>query len=142
MTSIPISLERGCVFRAEHDASYEFWKSTDARWKRCLAFNSEPADAASDVHYFLATSKLTYFRENPHLLSEVMIFSPHAYSFFPEETAIDFRDLHVVPFVKLRSNGLQVLGHLTPADVEQCEATIRGARLLPNRDRRRLNLLD
>jgi hypothetical protein len=60
----------------------------------------------------------------------------------PEETAIDFRDLHVVPFAKLQSNGLRVLGHLTSADTQRCEATIRTARLLSNRDRRRLNLLD
>jgi hypothetical protein len=142
MTSIPTSVERGCVFRAEHDASYEFWRSAEARWKLCLAFNSKPAEPAGDVHYFLATSKLTYFRENPHLLSEVLIFPASVYSFFPEETAIDFRDLHVVPFVKLQSNGLRVLGHLTAADVRRCETTIRGARLLSNRDRRRLNLLD
>ncbi|HEV7573479.1 MAG TPA: hypothetical protein VGQ21_18430 [Thermoanaerobaculia bacterium] len=142
MTSIPTLLQRGCVFRAEHDASYEFWKSPDARWKLCLAFNSIPADTTSDVHYFIATSKLTYFRENPHLLSEVLIVPPNLYSFFPEETAIDFRDLHVVPFSKLQSNGLRVLGHLTPGDIQRCEATIRAARLLSNRDRRRLNLLD
>jgi hypothetical protein len=72
----------------------------------------------------------------------VLIFPPNAYRFFPEETAIDFRDLHVVPFAKLQSNGLRVLGHLTSADAQRCEATIRTARLLSNRDRRRLNLLD
>jgi hypothetical protein len=72
----------------------------------------------------------------------VLIFQPNTYSFFPEETAIDFRDLHIVPFAKLQSNGLRIVGALTAADVERCEATIRAARLLPNRDRRRLNLLD
>jgi hypothetical protein len=142
MTSIPTFLQRGCVFRAEHDESYEFWKSADARWKLCLTFNSTPPAATDDVHYFLATSKLTYFLENPHLLSEVVIFPPNTYSFFPEETAIDFRDLLIVPFVKLQSKGLHILGKLTSADSERCEATIRAARLLSNRDRRRLNLLD
>jgi hypothetical protein len=142
MTSIPTRLQRGCVFRAEHDTSYEFWKSAESRWKLCLTFNSTSLEATGDVHYFIATSKLTYFRENPHLLSEVLIFQPNTYSFFPEETAIDFRDLHIVPFAKLQSNGLRIVGALTAADVERCEATIRAARLLPNRDRRRLNLLD
>jgi hypothetical protein len=142
MSSIPTGLHRGCVFRAEHDSSYEFWKSADARWKLCLTFNATPPDATGDVHYFIATSKLTYFRENPHLLSEVLIFQPNTYSFFSEETAIDLRDLHIVPFVKLQSNGLRIVGELSAADVGRCEAAIRVARLLPNRDRRRLNLLD
>jgi hypothetical protein len=142
MTSIPTFLQRGCVFRAEHDESYEFWKSADARWKLCLTFNSTPPAPTDDVHYFLATSKRTYFRENPHLLSEVVIFPPNTYSFFPEATAIDFRDLLIVPFVKLQANGLRILGKLTTADTERCETTIRAARLLSNRDRRRLNLLD
>jgi hypothetical protein len=142
MTSIPTRLQRGCVFRAEHDPSYDFWKSADARWKLCLTFNSTPPDATSDVHYFIATSKLTYFRENPQLLSEVLILPARTYSFFPEETAIDFRDLHIVPLTKLQSNGLRILGQLTAADIERCETIIRAARLLSNRDRRRLNLLD
>jgi hypothetical protein len=142
MTSIPTFLQRGCAFRAEHDSSYEFWKSTNARWKLCLAFNSTPPAAAGDVHYFIATSKLTYFRENPHLLSDVLIFPPNTYSFFPEETAIDFRDLHIVPLAKLQANGLRILGQLTAAHTARCEAMIRAARLLSNRDRRLLNLLD
>ncbi|HEV7428512.1 MAG TPA: hypothetical protein VGQ46_19310 [Thermoanaerobaculia bacterium] len=74
-------------------------------------------------------------------MSEVLIFPANAYRFSPEETAIDFRDLDVVPFAKLQSNGLQVLGHLTDEDTRRCEATMRAARLLSNRDRRRLNLL-
>jgi hypothetical protein len=142
MTSIATFLQRGCIFKAEHDASYEFWKSADARWKLCLTFNSTPPQSTGDVHYFIATSKLTYFRENPHLLSEVLIFPANTYGFFPEETAIDFRDLHIVPLSKLQSNGLRILGQLTNADTARCEATIRAARLLPNRDRRRLNLFD
>ena len=142
MTSIPTTLQRGCVFRAEHDASYEFWKSADARWKLCLTFNSTPPEITGDVYYFIATSKLAYFRENPHLLSEVLIFPPNTYSFFPEETAIDFRDLRIVPFAKLQAKGLRILGQLTATDTQRCEMTIRAARLLPNRDRRRLNLLD
>ena len=140
--STPATLRRGSVFRAHHDSSYEFWSSDEPRWKLCLAFNSAPPDPAGDVHYFLATSKLTYFRENPHLLSEVLIFPPNMYSFFPEETAIDFRDLRVVTFAKLQTNGLRVLGHLTTEDVKRCESTIRTARLLSNKDRRRLDLLD
>src|SRR5438105_2874652 len=142
MASSPTLLQRGCVFRSEHDPSYEFWKSADARWKLCLTFNSAPAEVTDDVHYFIATSKLTYFRENPHLLSEVLILPANTYSFFPDETAIDFRDLYIVPFAKLQSSGLRILGQLTAADIERCEAIIRTARLLSNHDRRRLDLMD
>ena len=78
----PATLQRGCVFRAHHDSSYEFWISPEPRWKLCLAFNYTPADATGYVHYFIATSKLTYFRENPHLFSEVLIFPPNVYNFF------------------------------------------------------------
>jgi len=135
-------LERGSVFGAEHDSSYDFWKSGDPRWKRCLAFNASATDAAGDVEYFIATSKLTYFRENPHMLSEVLILPPNSYPFFPEETAIDFRQLCIVSLGKLQSNGLRVIGHLTSDDIRRCEERIRAARLLPNRDRRRLGLLN
>lgn len=134
-------LPRGCVFRAEHDSSYEFWKSDEPRWKRCLAFNAVPPAAADDVHYFIATSKLTYFRENPHFLSDILIFPANAYPFFPEETAIDFRDLRVVALAKLQSKGLRILGHITPQDVARCETVVRTARLLQNRAKRLLGVL-
>lgn len=142
MTIAPVVLPRGCVFRAEHDASYDFWNSDDPRWKRCLAFNSTPPEPAGDVHYFVATSQINYFRENPHLLSEVLILQPNRYRFFPEETAIDFRDLRIVSLEKLQLKGLRILGNLTPEDVQRCESIIRTARLLSNRDRRRLALLN
>jgi len=141
MTSPRAALRRGSIFRAEHDSSFEFWKSAEPRWKLCLAFNSIPPATDGDVHYFIATSKIAYFRENPHLLSEVLLFPPNAYDFFPEETAIDFRELRIVPFAKLESKGLRILGQLTAVDIERCESAIRTARVLSNRDRRRLDLL-
>jgi hypothetical protein len=136
-----IVLPRGCVFRAEHDSSYEFWNSDNPRWKLCLAFNVTPPEASDDVHYFIATSQLTYFRENPHLQSEILILPGNAYRFFPDETAIDFRELRVVSLTKLQSKGLRVLGYLTADDISRCEAVIRSGRILENRDRRRLGLL-
>ncbi len=141
MAGTPVALSRGCVFRAEHDSSYDFWNSPDPRWKLCLAFNVTPPTEADDVHYFIATSQLNYFRENPHLLSDVLILPRNEYIFFPEETAIDFRDLRVVPWPKLQSKGLRILGRLSDEDIRRCESIIRAARLLPNRDRRRLGLL-
>jgi hypothetical protein len=137
----PETLRRGSIFRAEHDSSYAFWKSGGARWKLCLSFGSAPVEAAGDVHYFSSTSKVNYFRENPHLHSEVLILKPGVYSFFPEETAIDFRELRIVPMAKLQANGLEVLGHLTVEDIQRCESIIRAGRLLSNRDRRLLDLL-
>jgi len=93
------SLRRGCVFGAQHDSSYEFWQSTEPpRWKLCVTFNAEPPDAQGDVYYFIATSKITYFRENPQLLSD--------------------------------------------KDVQRCESVIKAARLLDNRSKRRLALLN
>jgi hypothetical protein len=135
------ALRRGSIFRAEHDSSYAFWQSTEPRWKLCLAFGAAPADPTGDVHYFIATSKVNYFRENPQLLSEVLILPPASYPFFPEETAVDLRELRIVPFMKLQANGLEVLGHLTPEDILRCESIVRAGRLLSNRDRRLLKLL-
>jgi hypothetical protein len=136
------SLPRGSVFGAQHDSSYDFWASGDPRWKLCVAFNAVPPAAADDVHYFIATSQVNYFRENPQLESEVLILAPGSYSFFPEETAIDFRDLRIVPRAKLNSKGLKILGSLSEDDVRKCEAIIRGTRLLENRSKRRLALLN
>jgi len=66
----------------------------------------------------------------------VLIFPPDTYSFFPEETAIDFRAPSAVR--QASSKRPCILGQLT----ERRETTIRAVRLLSNRDRRRLNLLD
>jgi hypothetical protein len=126
MTGTPEALYRGCVFRAEHDSSYDFWNSPDPRWKLCLAFNATTPGEADDVHYFIATSQVNYFRENPHLLSDVLIIQPNEYKFFPAETAIDFRDLRVVPWTKLQSKGLRILGYLTDEGPRSVESATLG----------------
>ena len=136
-----VSLGRGAVFGASHDASYDFWVSGEPKWKMCLAFNVNPPAANDDVHYFIATSNVGFFRENPHLLSDVLILPARAYPFFPEETVLDFRDLCVVPLAKLQAKGLKLLGKLNESDVTRCENTIRSARILGNREKRRLALL-
>jgi len=125
-------LERGSVFGAEHDSSYEFWVSPDPRWKLCLAFNATPPSFTDDVHYFIATSQVSYFREHPQFASDVVIFAPNAYPFFPQETAMDFRDLRIVPLAKLQQKGFKPLGRLRASDIAACEATARSARLLEN----------
>lgn len=135
-------LQRGSVFGAQHDSSYDFWASSDPRWKLCVVFNTTPPAASDDVQYFIATSQVNYFRENALLASEVLILPPGSYPFFPEETAIDFRDLRIVPRPKLESKGLKVLGDLSAHDIQRCEAIIRAARLLENRAKRRLALLN
>jgi hypothetical protein len=140
MTQTPL-IERGCVFGADHDSTYGFWISKDPRWKRCLAFNLTPPSVHDDVHYFIATSQVNYLREHPLLASDVRIFAANAYSFLPEETAIDFRELRVVPLAKLQTKGLKFLGKLSTDDIRSCETVIRSARILENRAKRMLGLL-
>lgn len=135
------ALQRGCVFGAEHDTSYDFWVSADPRWKRCLAFNTTPPEATEEVHYFLSTSQVNFFREHPQFGAEVLIFPANAYPFFPAETAVDFRDLRAVPMAKLQSKGLRVLGQLSAHDIGRCLAIIMASRLLDNRAKRKLGLL-
>lgn len=139
-----IIIERGCVFGAEHDPSFgDAWVSQSAEWKKCLAFNVGPAvtDDSENVCYFLATAELWRFRENPQLLSEVCFFPANSYSFFPEETAIEFSYLWLVPLGKLKRHGLKVQGHLTSVDIERCIVGARGARLLSPKERRLLGLV-
>lgn len=93
-----------------------------------------------EVHYFIATSGVHYFRENPHLLSDVLIFPAKSYSFFPKETAIDFRELRVVTLKNLRQKNLRVLGYLSPADVSRCAAAAGAARLLVTGEKKLLGL--
>lgn len=95
-----------------------------------------------DVHYFIATSQVNYFREHTHLESEVLVLSANVYEFFPAETAIDFRDLRIAPMVKLQAKGLKVLGQLSEEDISRCVRTIQASRLLENREKRRLGLLN
>lgn len=137
----PPQLERGCVFGADHDSTFGFWISRDPRWKRCLAFNFTPPPVNDDVHYFIATSRVNYFREHPLLMPDVRIFAASSYSFFPEETAIDFRELRVVPLAKLRTKGLKLLGKLSTDDLRSCEMVVRSARILENRAKKMLGLL-
>lgn len=133
-------LRRGCVFGADHDTSFNFWVA-DPKWKRCLLFNLSPPGNSDEAHYFIATaSGVHYFREHEHLLSDVLIFPAGAYPFFPKETAIDFRELCVVPVKKLRQKNLRLLGHLSVADVQRCATTASSARILETRDKKLLGL--
>lgn len=133
-------LRRGCVFGADHDTTLEFWVS-DPKWKRCLLFNLAPPQESGDAHYFIATaSGVHYFLENSNLLSDVLILPANAYPFFPKETALDFRELCVVPMKKLREMNLRVLGHLSADDVAKCEVAANSAAQLVNEDKRLLGL--
>lgn len=134
------TLRRGVIFRAEHDASFDFWGSEAPRWKLGLAFNAEPPTPSEDVLYFLATSKVSKFRETPSILSDTLIFPVGAYSFFPDETLIDFRTLCAAPLYKLLRKGLSVKGELTAADIQKCVEVVSAARILPNRAKKLLGL--
>jgi hypothetical protein len=133
-------LVRGTVFRAEHDDSFEFWNSSDPRSKLCLTFNLTPPTAGGDVHYFLATSKVSSYRENPSILSDTFIISPGRYAFFPDETLIDFRTLCVVPMDKLIGKRLEVKGELSKEDLAATEKIVGVARILENRAKKLLGL--
>jgi hypothetical protein len=145
MSSSKISIERGCVFGAEHDPSYgNAWISDEVEWKKCLAFNLGPAVTADadDVHYFLATAELWRFRENPQLMSEVCFFDANSYPFFGQETAIEFSYLWRVPLAKLKGHRLKIQGRLSDADIKRCVESARGARLLNQKERRLLGLVN
>ena len=133
-------LERGCVFGADHDTTYKFWVS-QPKWKRCLLFNLSPPGDADDAHYFIATaSGVSYFYEHPLLLPDVLMFPASSYAFFPKETAIDFRELRIVPMKKLRQKNLKVLGYLSGADIQKCASTANLAAQLVTRDKQLLGL--
>jgi hypothetical protein len=134
------TLQRGTVFRAEHDDSFDFWRSPEPRNKIALVFNRNPVGSSDDVHYFLATSKVSKYRENPAVLGDTLIFAAGSYPFFTEETLLDFTNLCTVPYTKLLGKGLQVLGALTDADVARCANTIALARVLENRAKKLLRL--
>jgi len=135
-----MGLRRGCVFGADHDTSFDFWVE-DPKWKRCLLFNLLPPAENDDAHYFLATaSGVNYFRENPLLLSDVLILPASSYSFFPRETAIDFRNLCVAPMRKLRHMNLRELGELRAGDVARCAEIAGKAMQLTNRSKKLLGL--
>jgi hypothetical protein len=134
-------LRRGCVFGAVHDPTYPFWRSDEVKWKRCLMFNLTPPTESDDAHYFIATaSGVHFFRENPHLLSDVLLFPAGSYPFFPEETAVDFRELCIIPIRKLQQNSLRPLGHLSAEDIERCVMTAKAARQLAFRELKLLGL--
>lgn len=140
MSQVP-RVERGVIFGAEHDSSFEFWLSGSPRWKLCLAFNAVPPSLPDDVLYFIATSGVGFFHENPQLADDALILKPDTYSFFPRETALDFRELCVVPFTKLLNKQFKILGSLSDSDVRRCEQRIRSARQLEPRMKRKLGLL-
>ena len=137
--SAPV-LRRGIVFRAEHDDSFGFWVSEGSRSKLCVVFNAKEPEVNDDVHYFLATSKVARYRENPTLLSDVLILPAGLYACFPEETLIDFRELCVVPFRKLVAKNLTVAGVLSDDHVRECEKVVGSARILENRAKKLLGL--
>ena len=133
-------LRRGCVFGADHDTTLEFWVA-DPKWKRCLLFNASPPGEADNAHYFFATaSGVGFFQQHTNLMSDVLILPANSYPFFPKETALDFREVHVVPMKKLREMNLRVLGHLSAADIARCEVGANSACQLVNDDKRMLAL--
>jgi hypothetical protein len=138
-----LTLVRGCIFAAEHDPSFgSAWVSEVAEWKKCLAFNLAPAISDSDeAHYFLATAEVWRFKENPQLMSEVLILPAGKYDFFPKETAIEFSELWIVPLSKLKQHRAKVQGHLSLDDLQRCIDVASTARLLPTKFKRLVGLL-
>ena len=131
---------RGTIFRAEHDSSFDFWESAEPRKKFCIAFNLSAITEKDDVHYFICTKDVSRFRENTSLLSDCLIVPKGSYNCFPLETAIDTSYLCVVPFAKLNSKGLKVVGTLTATDVQKLESIVSGGRILVTRSRKLLGL--
>jgi hypothetical protein len=134
-------LTRGTVFRAEHDASFIGWHDDEPRWKICIAFDAQPPGETDYVHYFMATSNVAKYRENPVLMGDVAFFAKNSYPFFSKETAVDFRELNSVTLAKLRRHGLRIVGTLSVVDVARCERTAAKAMQLLNKHKRLLGLL-
>ncbi len=134
------SITRGCVFGATHDATFEFWIDDKPKWKRCLAFGLTPPSDDEDAHYFIGTSNVNRFTEQPLLMTDCLIFEAGSYPFFPEKTAIDFSELCIVPMEMLRKKGLKTLGHMSATDIERCAKVIAEARILPNKHKKLLGL--
>lgn len=125
-------LQRGTIFWAVHDETYEFWVRDEPRGKYCVVFNIAPPSEQDDVLYFLTTGSTRYYTQRPHLLTECLILPKGSYACFDRKTAIQFGDLCQAPLSKLRMKGLMIVGQLSPEHVAACEAKIRLARkLLP-----------
>lgn len=137
MSTTP-ALRRGAVFLAEHDNSYPFWDGPP-RKKLCLVFNVEPV-SHGDVHYFFATSKVWKYRAMPSIMTDVRVLPQGSYDFFPEETLLDFRYLHIVPLMKLKTHNMTIKGRLTDDDIYECAKTAAAARILGRPDKRLLAL--
>jgi hypothetical protein len=140
LAAIP-HLQRGSVFRAEHDPSFIGWHDDEPRSKICVVFNATPPSLTDDVHYFMATSQVTIYRENPNLMGDALEFPKGSYPFFTKDTVVNFRELYVVPFAKLRRHKFALVGALSEADLERCEAVAGKAIQLLNRSKRLLGLL-
>lgn len=89
----------------------------------------------------MATSQVTIYRENPNLMGDALEFPKGSYPFFTKDTVVNFREVYVVPFAKLRRHKLELVGALSKADVARCEAVAGKAIQLLNRSKRMLGLL-
>jgi hypothetical protein len=129
------------VFRAEHDDTFVGWYDSEPRWKICVAFNVAPPRPEDDVLYFMATSQVTLYRENPVLMGDALEFPRDSYPFFTKDTIVNFREVYAAPLSKLKQHGLRVEGTLSAVDVARCEEAARTAMQLLNKSKRRLGLL-
>jgi hypothetical protein len=123
-------LQRGTIFRAVHDETYELWRRDEPREKFGVVFNVTPPSERDDVLYFITTKNTSRYTRRPYLLSECLILPKGSYACFDHKTAIEFDELWEVPLVKLRRKGLMIVGQLSPEHVATCEAKIRLARIL------------
>ena len=139
--SVP-TLTRGCVFRAEHDDSFVGWRDTTPRKKICVAFNAVPPGLPDEVHYFMATSQVAFYHDNPNLMSDAVEFPAGSYPFFPEQTIVNFREMYSATLAKLRQHSFKPLGSLSPADIKRCEDVARGAMQLLIKHKRLLGLFN
>lgn len=133
-------MQRGTIFRAVHDDTYENWQRDEPQWKFCVVFNVQSPSERDDVHYFFTTKNVEKYTEHPLLLSECLILAKGTYGCFPLETAIEFDQLQIVAFAKLRSKGLCVRGQLSPEHITLCEKRIGKARVLLPKHRKLLGL--
>lgn len=125
-------LQRGTIFWAVHDETYEFWVRDEPRPKYCVVFNMTPPSERDEVFYFFTTGRTKYYTQRPYLFSEYLILPKGSYGCFDRKTAIEFGDLRQVPLAKLRRKGLEPLDQLSPEHIAMCEEKIRMARnLLP-----------
>jgi|GEM_PF-2008778 len=126
------NLRRGCVIRT-------LLKCYDGKDRPHYFVTLTNSPNQSTQVFVVATSRIDFYEKNPFFNRDILRISANQLSFFPKDTIIDCRKIHVFDRSMLkerfRDNDLQFTGVLPDTYLTQLINIVNKSRLISKKDR-------